>query len=50
MTLQDQGFRYVMRGSVFTWVHPTEVLPTDVDCSDMSDAEFEAFVQSNESR
>lgn len=46
MNLQDQGFRYVKRGAEFKWVHPTEVLPDDVDFSDMSDEEFEAFVAS----
>ena len=50
MDLKDQGFRFVKREEFFAWVHPTEVLPDDVDCSDMSDAEFELFVLENESR
>lgn len=43
-TLKDQGFRFVKRGDQFDWVHPLEMLPTDHDCTDMDDAEFEAFV------
>ena len=38
------GMRFVMRGAAFLWVHPAEMLASDVDCSDMSDAEFEAQV------
>ncbi len=44
MTLQQQGFRFVRRGSDFRWVHPADVLSTDVDCTDMTDERFEAFV------
>lgn len=44
MTLRDQGFRFVKRGADFKWVHPADVQPSDVDCSDMSDDEFAAFV------
>jgi hypothetical protein len=40
-TLAQQGFRFVRRGTVFTWVHPTEVLAADQDCTAMGDAEFE---------
>lgn len=42
--LQEQGFRFVRRGSEFKWVHPLEVMRGDVDCSDMSDDEFDAFM------
>lgn len=44
MNLQDQGFRFVKRGESFNWTHPSELLSTDIDCTDMTDAEFEAFV------
>lgn len=44
MTLRDQGFRFVKRGADFKWVHPADVQPSDVDCSDMSDDEFTVFV------
>ena len=40
-SLAQQGFRFVRRGTVFTWVHPAEVLAADLDCTAMSDAEFE---------
>jgi hypothetical protein len=43
-TLQDQGYRYIKRGEEFKWAHPAEVMPADVDCTDMTDDEFEAFV------
>ncbi|GEM_PF-4485914 len=44
MTLRDQGFRFVNRCGRFAWVHPAELLEGDVDCTDMSDAEFEKYV------
>lgn len=50
MNLREQGFRFVQRGAEFKWVHPADVQPSDVDCSDMSDEEFAAFVLNNESR
>lgn len=42
MNLQEQGFRFVLRGGAGLWVHPAEMKPGDVDCTDMSDAEFDA--------
>lgn len=44
MTLRDQGFRFVKRGDEFKWVHPADLQPGDTDCSDMTDAEFDALV------
>lgn len=45
-TLKDQGFRFIRRGEgVFNWVHPAELKPGDLDCTDMSDDEFEAAVR-----
>jgi len=44
MSLQKQGFRFVRRGVEFKWVHKNEVLRSDLDCTDMSDAQFEAAV------
>lgn len=41
-SLAQQGFRFVRRGTVFTWVHPADVLAADLDCTAMSDAEFES--------
>lgn len=43
--LSEQGFKLVQRGSDFTWTHPLELQPRDVDCTSMSDAEFDAYVQ-----
>lgn len=54
MTLKDKGFRFVYRlgygrefGCDYTWSHPAELQPTDVDCTDMSDDDFQLFVQSH---
>lgn len=49
MSLQDQGFRFVCRGpEKFEWVHRLEMLPTDIDCTHMDDAEFDAFVEAQQ--
>lgn len=39
-TLAQQGFRLMQRGSAFKWLHPAEVLASDLDCTAMDDAEF----------
>jgi hypothetical protein len=44
MTLRDQGFRFIKRGSEFKWAHPADVQASDVDCTDMGDDEFAAYV------
>lgn len=49
MTLKDQGFRFCAapNGTDYRWVHPAEraTLFADwIDCTDMSDAQFESFV------
>ena len=44
MTLRDQGFRFVKRGTDFKWVHPAEFQATDTDCTDMNDDEFSELV------
>ena len=44
MTLPEQGFRFVNRQGAFKWVHPLEVQASDVDCSDMNDEQFAAYV------
>ncbi len=49
MSLQELGFRFIHRdGGCKGWTHPAEVLPTDIDCTDMSDAEFTAAVLAQE--
>lgn len=45
MSLQDEGFRFVWQNQEFNWVHPAEITEGVVDCTDMNDAEFEAFVK-----
>lgn len=42
--LRADGFRFVRRGQLFTWVHPLEKRPGDFDTTDMTDDEFEALV------
>ena len=44
MTLRDQGFRFVKRGTDFKWVHPAEFQEADTDCTDMNDDEFSELV------
>ena len=44
MTLRDQGFRFIKRGSEFKWAHHADVQASDVDCTDMGDDEFAAYV------
>ena len=50
MTLQEQGFRYMVSADKdrFGWAHPADVedrkLQGYTDCTDMTDAELEAFV------
>lgn len=41
---KDSGFRYVERQGDWLWVHPAELRPTDRDCTDMTDDEFERYV------
>ena len=45
--LREQGFRFVLRVSsrASTWVHLLDVLDSDVDCTDMTDEQFESAVR-----
>lgn len=43
-TLADIGFRFIRRGKDFNWVHPAEMRTLDIDCTDMSDEDFEREV------
>ena len=43
--LHNQGFRYVERCGVFNWIDPAFMKPGDVDCTDMDDDTFGAFVR-----
>ncbi len=42
--LEAEGFRFVKRGDDFNWRHPLELKDDDIDCTEMTDAEFEAAV------
>lgn len=42
------NMRLVWRGTGCKWVHRLEMQDGDVDCSDMTDAEFEVFVADKE--
>ncbi|MCL4822591.1 MAG: hypothetical protein KJZ57_00105 [Anaerolineales bacterium] len=42
MNLQEQGFRFVLRDGLGAWIHPADKRPGDLDCTDMSDDEFNA--------
>lgn len=46
MSLQDDGFRFIQRGDRFTWKHGNETTLSDVDCTDMTDTQFERLVES----
>ncbi|WP_171516462.1 hypothetical protein [Cupriavidus necator] len=48
-TLRDEGFRFCASPdrTVFRWIFPAEktaIYPDWTDCTDMDDAQFEAFV------
>lgn len=38
------GWRFVCIGSDYMWRHPADIPRGAIDCTDMTDAEFEAFV------
>lgn len=40
-----EGFRFIRRGTEFRWTHRYEVLPSDLDCTDMTDEQFEDAVR-----
>jgi hypothetical protein len=42
----NENMRFIKRGTEYQWVHRLEMLPDDVDCTHMDDAEFEAYVRS----
>jgi hypothetical protein len=46
MNLQEQGMRFVWRPSLreCLWSCPLDIQPGDVDCTDMTDREFEQFI------
>lgn len=40
MSLQDEGFRFICRDGAWSWTHPAEIRSTDIDATDLNDAEF----------
>lgn len=42
-----RGMRFVDRAGDFNWRHKLEMLPGDIDCTDMDDAQFEAQVMTH---
>lgn len=49
MSLLAEGFRFIHRTSIgFTWMHPSAVKAGDLDCTDMSDEEFERTVSQSD--
>lgn len=46
MSLKDEGFRFVLRSGAWVWMHPAEAKLDDVDCTDMTDSQFETLVRS----
>ena len=43
-TLREVGFRFMCDGATCDWVHPSQVNPMHTDCTDMTDAEFDAYM------
>jgi len=43
-TLREMGFRFMCDGATCDWVHLLLVNPTHTDCTDMTDAEFDAYM------
>lgn len=42
------GWRFVYSGRGFNWHHPADVPADGTDCTDMTEAEFEAYVMARE--
>lgn len=44
-SLADQGYRHVFRNGNGLWCHALEMLPGDIDLTNFTNAELEAFVR-----
>lgn len=42
--MQD-GMRFIYRSGAYSWTHRLEMIQGDIDCTDMSDDEFDQFVR-----
>lgn len=40
-----KDFKFIRRGNEFRWCHWAEVMATDLDCTNMTDAQFESAVR-----
>lgn len=52
MTLKEKGFRFAYRSRhgkfEYQWTHRAEIQADDVDCTDLTDDEFEQFVRTHD--
>ncbi len=48
MSLEAEGFRFVLQDGEFGWVHPNLLKPEAIDLTDMPEREFNAFVEFRE--
>ena len=49
-TLQDRGFCFVLREGRCTCVPPAEIVSSDVDCTGLSDEDFELLLRTDKQR
>lgn len=45
--LEALGFRFVRRSGLWSWTHPAEVRPDDLDATDWTDEQFEAQLRAD---
>lgn len=45
MSLEAQGWRFVLRAGRFAWRHPSDIEADDLDCTLMTDEDFERTVR-----
>lgn len=46
--MEDAGYRFVQRGTDFSWRHPDQMREGDIDRTDMPDAELRELVRKTE--
>jgi hypothetical protein len=44
-SLEARGFRFIYTNGLWSWAHPLLVGPRDVDCTAMTDEDFDRFVE-----
>ena len=50
MNLQERGYRFVWQDGFFKWCHTADIKQDAMDCTDMSDEEFDAIVREKTSK